>query len=318
MINCCKEINDNFLFNCMLNKINKYLLKQNDIKKINYKECIMRTLTFEHSFLCNLNSIFTQISDANKFKNEIFGYDQKKNKYLNNVNSIIKKYKKKSDLFEKCSKYKIYSRNEDIIFECVHNKQNVNCHNKIFEKFENLCDYELLKKDNVNFLDVIFCCILRYSFMFQINMHLWNDEIYKKINFDLEMFACPVNSHLTNYCSLYYDIDKYFKSKGSLFCMNGNLFKNYKIVFANPPFDVELINKLAEFIENIFVNFNKNITFVVNIPDWRKYRNYKFYDIFKKYSVKLKSLNVDYKNHFVNKNIKIKSETLILILKYKN
>ena len=43
------------------------------------------------------------------------------------------------------------------------------------------------------------------------------DELYKLYGVEHECFASPLNAYFPNYCSLFYDTDKYFGSHGSFF-----------------------------------------------------------------------------------------------------
>jgi len=90
----------------------------------------------------------------------------------------------------------------------------------------------------------------------------------------LEVFAGSLNSNLKNYCSLFYDIEKYFGSKGSFFTLNLSKCE-YKIFVANPPYMAEIIKKTFERIYEVLESC-ADITVVITVPDWRSQKEYIF------------------------------------------
>ena len=86
-------------------------------------------------------------------------------------------------------------------------------------------------------------------------------NVLKKMKNDFglnfECFASSINSIFKNYCSLYYDIEKYFGSKGNFF----NLKPISGTFSFNPPYQSKLmikgINTLFKHLEEVKIN-NKN------------------------------------------------------------
>lgn len=94
---------------------------------------------------------------------------------------------------------------------------------------------------------------------------------YEKIT--LELFAGSLNSNLPNYCSLFYDIEKYFGSKGSMFLYKN--INNYDILVSNPPFLTNVMTESAKLIVKYLKTSSKKSSIVfVNIPDWRSRKQY--------------------------------------------
>jgi hypothetical protein len=139
-------------------------------------------------------------------------------------------------------------------------------------------DYEIMKDytGNLdNLLDqYIFCLVFRYSYMdsgnqqLAINQHI--KDIYKKCGVNFELFGSAINTVSTHYCSLFYDIEKYFGSNGNFFDIN--IEKG--VYWCNPPYDdtimTNAVNKLIDIIE-----LNKEVAFIVTIPIWDVYTQQK-------------------------------------------
>ena len=86
---------------------------------------------------------------------------------------------------------------------------------------------------------------------------------------DFECFASSINSTFDNYCSIYYDVEKYFGSKGNFF----KLLPMKGTFGFNPPYQKNVmnmgINRLILFLEEADKN-NNDLTFIITIPIWDK------------------------------------------------
>jgi len=161
---------------------------------------------------------------------------------LNNANEI-----KKNDSDKKFSQYKI----------TIH----VDVYNRLVQKF-----YMINK--NYNMVDnYIFCLIYRYSYIDsgnqQLAIHKKIKELFKIHGVDFELYGSAINALSNHYCSLFYDIEKYFGSHGNFFDIN---IKN-GIYWCNPPYDDTIMTNTAKKILNILTT-NINICFIVTIPIW--------------------------------------------------
>jgi hypothetical protein len=88
-------------------------------------------------------------------------------------------------------------------------------------------------------------------------------------NLQFECFASPINATLPKFCSIYYDVERYFGSHGNFF--NINIIEGtYSF---NPPYQKNImdlgIKKLFYFLDNAKLN-NKKLTFILTIPIWDK------------------------------------------------
>ena len=138
--------------------------------------------------------------------------------------------------------------------------------------------YDKLKNNytgNIKQIDIIIWIIIfRYQLLGSNNHQLGIlPEIINKMNKDyglnFECFASAINSSLKNYCSIYYDLEKYFGSNGNFF--NINLIEGtYSF---NPPYQKDIMDngiiKLFTLLDNAKAN-NKKLTFIMTIPIWDK------------------------------------------------
>lgn len=99
---------------------------------------------------------------------------------------------------------------------------------------------------------------------------------------DYELFGSSINFTLTDYCSLYYDVEKYFGSSGSFFNFN----PKHGTYSFNPPYQSDIITKgvyrLFELLDNNNTNCDddKRLSFIITIPIWdnigKKIMKYKY------------------------------------------
>lgn len=145
--------------------------------------------------------------------------------------------------------------------------------------------YNIMKDytgDLDNLLDqYIFCLVFRYSYMdsgnqqLAINQHI--KEMYKKCGVNFELFGSAINTISMNYCSLFYDIEKYFGSNGNFF----DIQLDSGVYWCNPPYDDTIMTNTADKLINI-LKTNKEVAFIITIPIWDVYTQ-----------AKMKTPNVD-------------------------
>jgi hypothetical protein len=132
-------------------------------------------------------------------------------------------------------------------------------------------DYKIIENcegDLDNLLDTyIFCLYFRYSYMDSGNQQLAISQnikdMYKNCGIDFELFGSAINTVSNNYCSLFYDIEKFFGSKGNFF----DLEINKGVYWCNPPYDDTIMKNTGIKLANL-LNSNKEIAFLVTIPIW--------------------------------------------------
>ena len=95
------------------------------------------------------------------------------------------------------------------------------------------------------------------------------ERMNKDFGLSFECFASAINSTSNNYCSIYYDVEKYFGSCGSFF----NLIPNSGTFGFNPPYQKEVmdngITRILFYLDEANNN-NKELTFIITIPIWDK------------------------------------------------
>ena len=120
--------------------------------------------------------------------------------------------------------------------------------------------------------DYIWVIIYRYQLLGSNNNQLGvlpNVLHQMNIDFDLnfECFASSINSTFNNYCSVYYDVEKYFGSRGNFF----NLKPFSGTYGFNPPYQKNImdfgINKIINHLD-LATDNEKDLTFIITIPIW--------------------------------------------------
>jgi Phosphorylated CTD interacting factor 1 WW domain len=182
----------------------------------------------------------------------------------------------------------------------------------------------------------IFILLLRYTLFgskketisLSVNFVYDNPKLLDKIPLEVELFGSPVNRNLDKFCSLYPDIERYWGSIGSFFCLEDKYFEKYRYFVSNPPYDNIIMAEASEKIIDVLDKFG-DCCFIVSIPDWRPQANleggkyadesYEAYDILKK-SPHLKFERIytgdfEYTDYFRSKKITIgKTGTIIMVL----
>lgn len=210
--------------------------------------------------------------------------------YIKIQKEILEKYK--------ISPFYINSKDNYLIFKKIYIQKRENT-NITFYKFKinvifgikdkrliNILDNILLPIDVYNKLKnnysgnmkdmdiIIWIIIFRYQLLGSNNHQLAIlPNIILNMNNDyglsFECFASAINTSLKNYCSIYYDLEKYFGSQGNFF--NIDIIEGtYSF---NPPYQKDImdngIKKLFTLLKKANDN-NKKLTFIMTIPIWDK------------------------------------------------
>ena len=135
----------------------------------------------------------------------------------------------------------------------------------IFGKNKRLKNSDFFKK-------LVICLIIRYNIYKNENQHQGLNPIVKeyfknKFNMKFELLTSGINSYFDNYFSLFYDIEKYFGSKGNLFTSEikkGCYFGNFMFK------DALYINKIIDILVNNLNKSKKELSFFITIPLFEK------------------------------------------------
>jgi hypothetical protein len=151
--------------------------------------------------------------------------------------------------------------------------------NKIYNKLNNIINniiipvsqYEIMEskyKSNDPLDYIVWIILYRYQLLGSNNNQLGILEnilnsMKKDYNLSCESFASAINGSLDTYCSLYYDIEKYFGSIGSFF----NIVPIKGVYSFNPPYQFDIINNGVHKIIS-HLNMTQELTFIITIPIW--------------------------------------------------
>ncbi len=275
-----KGLEEAFIFTINKNKKNK-IDNKIKLKKIlddfKFEErcnnCIKELEEFKETefFIKNKNNFLIKI-DKNIFNIE----ESNNNIIVININYIGEK-KLTGDIDILNMSFKIYN----FLYLKLLNQYKIYCE-------ENKIDFNDSSRAEEEFKKLLVCLLLRYETIKASNEQLaCNPEFYyemkRRLNFDFELFGSALNTQYYQFCSLFYDLEKYFLSKGSFYdieCIKGKYV-------ANPPFVNEVIESMAlKMIHNLDKNNNKEpLSFFITIPGWEsneEYGEYTGFEIMKK------------------------------------
>ena len=129
--------------------------------------------------------------------------------------------------------------------------------------------YKKLMIGNINDINYIIWIILyRYQLLSSNNNQLAVlenilNKMKEDFNLSHECFASAINGSLSNYCSIYYDVEKYFGSVGSYF----NVILKKGTYSFNPPYQYDIIdNGIKRMIEHL--DSTEELNFIITIPIW--------------------------------------------------
>jgi hypothetical protein len=123
---------------------------------------------------------------------------------------------------------------------------------------------------DINLMDnLIWIILYRYQLLSSNNNQLAVLEsilarMTTDFNLSCECFASSINSSFDNYCSIYYDVERYFGSIGSFF----NITPIQGTYSFNPPYQYDIINDGIEKIILDLDNTTFNLSFIITIPIW--------------------------------------------------
>jgi hypothetical protein len=199
---------------------------------------------------------------------------EKLSKYIKKSNNIIV-YKNETCHERNNKKILFYNFNISYIGFTLCNKLN-NIINNIMIPVEqyNEMKYRYNNQDNIdninNYMDTIIWIILfRYQLLSSNNNQLAViPSIYNKMitdfNLSVECFASAINTSLNYFCSIYYDVEKYFGSIGNFF----NIEPIRGVYSFNPPYQYDVISNGIIKIINHMEKTKDNLAFIITIPIW--------------------------------------------------
>ena len=258
-----------------------------------YQECDFSFDEFFPSNYMNNNEIIKRILVDYCSLDEIDDLDSKIENIINDLykcyESILDKLTKYTD--KTTNDYNItiyknetsYDRNNKKILFYNFNISNINFNicNKLSNIINNIMipveQYNEMKNrynnhnnNNDSHMDTIIWIILfRYQLLSSNNNQLAViPSIYNKMindfNLSVECFASAVNTSLNYFCSIYYDVEKYFGSIGNFF----NIEPIRGVYSFNPPYQYDVIsNGIIKIISHMNKTKEK-LAFIITIPIW--------------------------------------------------
>jgi len=230
-------------------------------KKLNSKKikALMKELDLKNKFNEAIKELKQFINDHIKIKNKSVDHRVEENE--DDENYYFKLIIEDRNYFKFIDKF---------------NFSQLKINKKLYEKMKK--NY-ILDKNNTSFFKTLLqCLIIRYHTLESNNQQLainpyFKEYLHKKYSVDFELFASSINCYYQNYCSLFFDLEKYFQSKG--FFDNISIEKGFYI--ANPPFDNQIMENMSMQFVKALQKSKEPISILITIPEWDK----KEYGVFK-------------------------------------
>lgn len=132
-----------------------------------------------------------------------------------------------------------------------------------------------------------FCILYRYNLFDADNQQLAIDlnfkyDLFKYFGVNIELFGSAINRVFKNFCSLFYDLERYFGSLGNFF----NITPQQGLYMANPPYDELLMENMAKHLISALEKTKLPLGFIITIPVWN-------YDTQKKINQRCKTKYTD-------------------------
>lgn len=223
--------------------------------------------------------------DLSQFDETIINPEEKIDIILNNLSNIYKIQLKllnnyqNSDLFKnttnnyninkKIYKSSFYKFDINVKFD-IKNKKLINILNNILIP---ISIYNKISKcytgPNNKMDDYVWAILFRYQLLGSNNHQLAvlpniMNQMSVDYGLNFECFASLINNTFNHYCSVYYDLERYFGSVGNFF----NLIPLKGTFGFNPPYQKDVINNGINKLFNFLNETNEQLTFIITIPIW--------------------------------------------------
>ncbi len=273
-------------------------------------------------------SLENTLRDLCKYDSKIVNIDGKINKVLNNLKN---NYKYQLDLLKSYKISQIYINNKTnykIKKSILNIKKNKNLEiETTFYKFEIIVPFIIKDKRLQNILnniliptkifdkmcrsyngpknkfdEIFWTIIYRYQLLGSNNHQLAvlpniMSKMLLDYNLNFECFASAINNTFPNFCSIYWDLEKYFGSVGSFF----NIIPIKGTFGFNPPYQKDIIETGVHKLFNFLEQTTENLTFIITIPIWDSYGR----NIMKQmFNNELEKQNIDYGDFLIMKEIR--------------
>ena len=257
-----------------------------------YQECDFSFDEFFPSNYMNNNEIIKRILIDYCSLDEIDNLDSKIENIINDLykcyESILDKltkYTNKTIEGHNITVYKnetSYDRNNKKILFYNFNISNINFNicNKLSNIINNIMipveQYNEMKNrynhnqnDNQTMDTIIWIILFRYQLLSSNNNQLAviptiYNKMIKDFNLSVECFASAINTSLSHFCSIYYDVEQYFGSIGNFF----NIEPIRGVYSFNPPYQYDVISNGIIKIISHMEKTKEKLAFIITIPIW--------------------------------------------------
>lgn len=258
-----KDKNNNLSFTSLKKYFSRFIVS------IISKRTENRHIRLNDGFFNNIDSSESQIIydlinkyfEDSRLVTDEFNIKNKIEKIIIKLSAYAKSLEDKSlDIF-------IFDKNTFTIDEKILSKYqlsslNLEIPNDIYLKLKNI-----FSGPQNYFHSYLLCCLLRYKTLGNKMDQLAIDPNYKsqlkQYGFNFECFSSVFSHQYDYYCSIFYDIEKYFNSLGSFF----GLEVIQGCFLANPSYDNFIFETLYQKIKLLLTNQNF-ISFIISLPKW--------------------------------------------------
>jgi hypothetical protein len=286
---------------CRLKLFNKIVIHiSNILHKYNITKTIKKKYTFNgaikqnvlaRTILSHLSKIHIHLKDGlfpynldfdineimcDTFQNYLELDDNMKKEILEKIN-LKKKFNDaiiilKNKKFENIKYKKVKSENNNFIIFFIKDLKfeiPIITYDKLKKRF---LEYnENIKKTNYNIDNIILCLLIRY-YILSSKGNQWampnkvKEEFRKEYGVNFECFASSFNHYYDYYCSIFYDIEKYFMSLGPL--QNIKYISGFYML--NPPYVEDTLIMMTNIILKS-INSKKELSFMFGLPNWTNF-----------------------------------------------
>jgi hypothetical protein len=266
------------------------------------------------------------LRDLCKYDNSLVNIDNKINKVITNLKS---NYKYQMDLLNDYSQSTVFlnaKSNYEIRKIMFNNNKNTDT-DSTFYKFNIIVSFTIKDKRLQNILnnimiptkifnkmasaytgpknkfdEILWAIIYRYQLLGSNNHQLAvlpnvMNKFCLDYNLNFECFASAINNTFRNFCSIYWDLERYFGSVGSFF----NLVPIKGTFGFNPPYQKDIIEMGIHKLFNFLDETSESLTFIITIPIWDSYGKNIMKELFNN---DLEKQNIDYGDFNIMKEIK--------------
>lgn len=188
------------------------------------------------------------------------------------LNNKVNKYISKLNSFEFTNRTltKEITKTDVILQITERNNTRIPINKQIYDKIVNRYINRNPEPMNSNIIDeLIWSALFRYKYLGILDGKQGSvnykelDYLHKNYHVDVELFGSIINTSLKYFCSMFYDIEKYFGSIGNFFdcTLKSGVFE------MNPPFTIWMIESSFAHIRKALDN-TTNLTVFITIPVW--------------------------------------------------